>query len=95
MTILVEIVGILQHYEDIIDAPDPYSYAQNYQQAVDLDKNNGNTKWQDAKKLELDQINEYDRGYIQEMAVRESKYTSSMLSNTVVVTRQDWLQEDI
>ena len=31
----------------------------NYQQAMELDRKNGNTKWADATKLELDQIDEY------------------------------------
>ena len=33
---------------------------QNYAEAVQIDKENGNTKWQDCTKLELDQIDEYD-----------------------------------
>ena len=43
---------------------------RNYQQAIEFDKANGNTKWQDATRLELEQINDYDtfvdkgRGYI-------------------------------
>ena len=33
---------------------------QNYAQAVQIDRDNKNTKWQDCTKLELNQINEYD-----------------------------------
>ena len=32
----------------------------NYHQAMQLDKENGNTKWADCTKLELDQIDEYE-----------------------------------
>ena len=32
----------------------------NYEEAVKWDKSNGNTKWQDAVKLELQQIDEYN-----------------------------------
>ena len=37
-----------------------YLVPRNYQQAVELDHANGNTKWQDAIKLELRQIDDYD-----------------------------------
>ena len=43
---------------------------RNYQQAVEIDKENGNTKWQDCTSLELKQIDDYatfvdkGRGYI-------------------------------
>jgi hypothetical protein len=37
-----------------------YEVPRNYKQAMELDDKNGNTKWRDATKLELDQINEYD-----------------------------------
>ena len=33
---------------------------QNYVQAVQIDRDNKNTKWRDCAKLELNQINEYD-----------------------------------
>ena len=33
---------------------------RNYQQALELDKQNGNTKWQDSTLLELSQIDGYD-----------------------------------
>ena len=37
-----------------------YLVPQNYAQAVKIDEENGNTKWQDCTKLKLAQINEYD-----------------------------------
>jgi hypothetical protein len=46
-----------------------YLVPRNYDQAVQIDKDNGNTKWQDAIALELNQIDEYEtfedkgRGY--------------------------------
>ena len=30
-----------------------------YEQALECDKKNGNTKWQDCTKLEMDQVDEY------------------------------------
>ena len=33
---------------------------RNHDQAVELDERNGNTKWQDAEKLELNQLQDYD-----------------------------------
>jgi hypothetical protein len=44
-----------------------YEVPKNYEHAVELDKRNGNTKWQDCTKLEMDQLHEYsvfkDHGY--------------------------------
>ena len=37
-----------------------YLIPQNYAQAVQIDKDNNNTKWQDCTKLELNQIDKYD-----------------------------------
>lgn len=37
-----------------------FQVPRNYQQALDLDKENGNTKWQDAVAMEMNQVNEYD-----------------------------------
>jgi hypothetical protein len=37
-----------------------YQVPRNHKEAIDLDIQNGNTKWQDAKQLELNQIDEYD-----------------------------------
>jgi Reverse transcriptase (RNA-dependent DNA polymerase) len=37
-----------------------YEVPRNYQDAMRLDRFNGNSKWRDATKLELDQINEYE-----------------------------------
>ena len=36
-----------------------YLIPMDYKQAVELDKLNGNSRWYDATKKELDQINEY------------------------------------
>ena len=36
-----------------------FEVPKNYEEALRLDKKNGNTKWQDCTKLELDQLNEY------------------------------------
>ena len=33
---------------------------RNHDQAVEIDEKNGNTKWQDAEKLELSQLAEYN-----------------------------------
>ena len=42
---------------------------KDYKQALQLDEQNGNSKWYDATKLEMDQINEYnvfqDHGKVQ------------------------------
>ena len=37
-----------------------FEIPRTYEQAVQFDKRNGNTKWQDASQLELNQINEYE-----------------------------------
>lgn len=37
-----------------------YELPKNYEHALFLDRRNGNTKWQDATKLEFDQLDEYD-----------------------------------
>ena len=57
---------------------------KDYKQALQLDEQNGNSKWYDATKLEMDQIN-----------TRKSGFTSSLLSNMMAGTRPDWLLEDI
>ena len=36
-----------------------FEVPRDYEHAKRLDKQNGNTKWQDCTKLELDQLNEY------------------------------------
>jgi hypothetical protein len=33
---------------------------RNHEQAMEFDKNNGNTKWKDAEDKELSQIDEYE-----------------------------------
>ena len=37
-----------------------FEIPRNYKHALELDKKNGNTRWQDATKLESDQLHEYD-----------------------------------
>ena len=83
---------------------------KDYKQALQLDEQNGNSKWYDVTKLEMDQINEYkvfqDHGKAQidpkrgryqmpQMDTRKSGSTSSFLSNMMADTRLDWLLEDI
>ena len=83
---------------------------KDYKQALQLDEQNGNSKWYDATKLEMDQINEYtvfqDHGKAQfdpksrkesnaQMNTRKSGFISSLLSNMMADTRLDWLLEDI
>ena len=83
---------------------------KDYKQALQLDEQNGNSKWYDATKLEMDQINEYkvfqDPGKAPydpksrkvsnaPMDTRKSGSTSSLLSNMMADTRLDWLLEDI
>ncbi len=36
-----------------------YEVPRNYNHAVELDKRNGNTKWQDSTALEMSQLHEY------------------------------------
>ena len=77
---------------------------------LQLDEENGNSKWYDATKLEMDQISEYkifpDHGKAQydpnqeryqmpQLDTRKSVSTSSLLSNMMADTRLDWLLEDI
>ena len=83
---------------------------KDYKQALQLDEQNGNSKWYDATKLEMDQINEYkvfhnqgkpnmipnrERYQIPQTDTRKSGSTSSLLSNMMADTRPDWLLEDI
>ena len=80
---------------------------KDYKQALQLDEQNGNSKWYDATKLEMDQINEYkvfqDHGKAQfdpkwrkvsnaPNGYQKSGFTSSLLSNMMAGTR---LLEDI
>ena len=37
-----------------------YQVPRNHAEAVFIDEKNGNTKWQDAEKLEISQLREYD-----------------------------------
>ena len=83
---------------------------KDYKQALQLDEQNGNSKWYDATKLEMDQINEYksfrtmgkpnmipsrERCQMPQMDTRKSESTSSLLSNMMADTRPDWLLDDI
>ena len=36
-----------------------FEIPRNYNHALELDKRNGNTRWQDCTKLELSQLNDY------------------------------------
>ena len=83
---------------------------KDYKHALQLDEQNGNSKWYDATKLEMDQINEYkvfqDHGKAQydpksrkvsnaPNGYQKSGSTSSLLSNMMADARLDWLLEDI
>ena len=83
---------------------------KDYKHALQLDEQNGNSKWYDATKLEMDQIKQYkvcqDHGKAQydpksrryrmpQMDTRKSGSTSSLLSNMMADTKLDWLLEDI
>ena len=37
-----------------------FEIPRNYKHSLELDKKNGNTRWQDATKLEMEQLHEYD-----------------------------------
>ena len=83
---------------------------EDYKQALQLDEQNDNSKWNDATKLEMDQINDYkvfqDHGkaqydpnrvryHMQQLNTRKSGSTSSFLSKMMAETKLDWLLEDI
>ena len=83
---------------------------KDYKHALQLDEQNGNSKWYDATKLEMDQINKYNssrtmgkpnmipsrnRYQMNQMDTRNSGSTSSLLSNMMADTKLDWLLEDI
>jgi hypothetical protein len=79
-----------------------YKIPQTYEQAMQFDEKNGNTKWQDAIALELQQINEYEtftdvghhnKAKIQ-MVIRRSGFILFLMSNMMDVMRQGWLQMD-
>ena len=82
---------------------------KDYKQALPLDEQKPNSKWYDATKHEIDQINEYkvfqdhqklrlmpNQGRYQmlKMDTRKSEFTSSLLSNMMADTRLRWLLED-
>ena len=83
---------------------------KDYKQALQLDEQNGNSKWYDATKLEMDQINEYkvfqDHGKAQ-YDPKSRKVSNApngyqkirvhliLLLNMMADTRPDWLLEDI
>ena len=84
---------------------------KDYKQALQLGEQNGNSKWYDVTKLEMDQINEYkvfqEHGKAQydPMSRKVSNAPNGyqkirvhlifLLSNMMADTRPDWLLEDI
>jgi hypothetical protein len=73
---------------------------RNHKEGLTLDEKNGNTKYQDAKKLDMSQHAEYStfkslgRGALVQMDTRRYVYTLFTTSSTTVVTRQDlWLED--
>ena len=83
---------------------------KDYRQALQLDEQNGNSKWYDATKLEMTKstnikffrtmgkptmIPNRERYQMHQMGTRKSGFTSSLLSNMMADTRLDWLLEDI
>ena len=83
---------------------------KDYKQALQLDEQNGNSKWYDATKLEMDKsmnirsfktmgkpsfIPNRGRYQMPQVDTRKSGSTSSLLSNMMADTRLDWLLEDI
>jgi hypothetical protein len=70
-----------------------YLVPRNHEQALELDKTNGNTRWADATDKELVEINEYDtfsdkgKVIVQDKITRRSEYILYMRSSTTDVTR--------
>ena len=83
-----------------------FQVPKDYNDAMRLDKENGNTHWQDAMDLELTQIHEYkvfkDTGKANStmeklshlMVSKRSEFTSYMQSNMMADSKQDLLQMD-
>jgi hypothetical protein len=67
----------------------------NHAQAMQINQENGNTKWQDLEILELSQIGKYDsfidkgKGYKEALTTRKLRSTSCMLSSMMDNTSQD------
>jgi hypothetical protein len=74
---------------------------RDYEQAVSIDEDNKNTKWQDSTTKEFREIDEYktfnDKGKDINLALNTRRYVyiSSTLSNMTVATRHVSWQEDI
>jgi hypothetical protein len=73
---------------------------RDYEQAVSIDEDNKNTKWQDSTTKEFREIDEYetfnDKGKDINLALNtRDVYISSTLSNMTVATRHVSWQEDI
>ena len=70
-------------------------------EALELDKKNGNTKWQEAMKKEIDQMDEYKtfqdigRGATPGPDYKRINVHLSLLLSMIFVTRPGWLLEDI
>ena len=83
-----------------------FQVPRDYNDAMRLDKENGNTHWQDAMDLELTQIHEYkvfrDTGkakfhngkIVTPDGFQRSESTLYMLSNMMADSKQDLLQMD-
>ena len=83
-----------------------FQVPKDYNDAMRLDKENGNTHWQDAMDLELTQIHEYKVLRTQArpnstmeklshlMVSKRSEFTSYMQSNMMADSKQDLLQMD-
>ena len=84
-----------------------FQVPRDYNDAMRLDKENGNTHWQDAMDLELTQIHDTrfsrtqarhnstmeKQSYL--MVIKRSESTLYMQSNMMADSKQDWLQMDI
>ena len=83
---------------------------KDYKQALQLDEQNGNSKWYDATKLRWTEsmniryfktmgksslIPSRERYQMPQVDTRKLGFTSSLLSNMMAETRLDWLLEDI
>jgi hypothetical protein len=70
-----------------------YLVPRNHEQALELDKTNGNTRWADATDKELSEINEYDtfsdkgKGHRPGQDYKKIRYILYMRSSTTDVTR--------
>ena len=83
-----------------------FQVPKDYNDAMRLDKENGNTHWQDAMDLELTQIHEYKvfkgtgkaKSTMEKLSLlmvsKRSEFTSYMQSNMMADSKQDLLQMD-